>query len=432
MVDETTSQAEPRSAKLLKTLAVLGLVVLILALCVPMCRSAILWYSEWNGPHRSITDVADLDGDGDLDVIVGHTRWEAMDISWAGIILWINQGGGQFARNHQELPGGFSAVAADVDGDEDADLLILDGYELMLCLNQGGLQGGKLGVFKTRGSIGPSNQWRGHADMGGSVILGDLNNDGALDGFVAGCCYGTGEDPFVDSSHLPSIAWVWIYERDSKGRLVDHTLSLSELDGLPMRAVALGDLDGDGDLDAFAAVGAPTIGESDSLDDLILLNDGSGNFTASDQWQGSSDSAAVALGDVDGDGDLDALVGTKNGAILWINQSGAPGGQEAMFAPSEQKLSRGQIKAVFLYDLDDDGDQDALIAGLRQAVIWWNDGQAGFAQSSQRFRYYEPDGLAIGDFDGDGAPDIFAGAIYEAYAVWSNQGDGTFREGGWH
>ena len=52
------------------------------------------------------------------------------------------------------------------------------------------------------------------------------------------------------------------------------------LDGRPIREVALGDLDGDGDLDVFAAMGKPTMGTIDSLDDLILLNDGKGSLAA--------------------------------------------------------------------------------------------------------------------------------------------------------
>lgn len=424
MVNETTSQAKSRPAKLFGLLAALGLVVLVLYLGAGFFT---VLYSEWKGPHRSITDVADLDGDGDLDVIVEHTRWESADASWTGIILWINQGGGQFARSDQELPGGFSAAAGDVDGDGDADLIVLDGYELTLSLNQGGAQAGQIGVFKTNSPIRPSNQWRGHADMGGSVILGDLNNDGAVDGFVTGCCYGSGENPLVDSSHIPSSTWVWINEWDPRGWLVRHTLSLGELDGLPVRAAAMGDLDGDGDLDVFAAIGAPTIGAGNSLDDLVLLNDGSGNFIASDQWLGDSDSTALALGDLDGDDDLDALVGTRNGAIVWINQGRAQGEQEGLFALSGQQISGNQIRALFLSDLDGDGDQDALIAGLQQAVIWWNNGQAVFKQSSQRFDYSERHGLAIGDFNSDGSPDIFAGADTEAYGLWLNQGDGIFQ-----
>jgi hypothetical protein len=49
-----------------------------------------------------------------------------------------------------------------------------------------------------------------------------------------------------------------------------------------------------------------------------------------------------------------------------------------------------------------------------------------FVQSNQRFRFSEPQGPVIGDFDGDGWPDIFAGGHDDDYRVWLNQGDGRF------
>ncbi len=93
-----------------------------------------------------------------------------------------------------------------------------------------------------------------------------------------------------------------------------HIIPMDFLDGLPIRQAALGDLDGDGDLDIYAAVGKPTMGTIDSMDDLILLNDGTGKLTAFDQPLGNTDSTSVALGDVNGDERLDALVGTSTGA----------------------------------------------------------------------------------------------------------------------
>ena len=121
-----------------------------------------------------------------------------------------------------------------------------------------------------------------------------------------------------------------------------HIIPMDFLDGRPIREAALGDLDGDGDLDVFAAVGKPTMGTIDSLDDLILLNDGTGRLTAFDQQLGNTDSTSVALGDVNGDKRLDALVGTSDGARLWINQSNKMGSGEPIFVPAEQSFEAVQ------------------------------------------------------------------------------------------
>jgi hypothetical protein len=232
---------------------------------------------------------------------------------------------------------------------------------------------------------------------------------------------------------------------------------MDSLDGKPIREAALDDSDGDGDLDVFAAVGKPTMGTTDSLDDLILLNDGTGRLAPFDQQLGNTDSTSVALGDVNGDGRLDALVGTSAGARLWINQSNEMGSGGPIFVPAEQsfeavqtvrdKLQAGfsaaadkllglylpygsiRTKAVFLADLDGDGDLDALLARLWGAEIWWNDGQGRFRRSDMSFAYKEDTGVAVADFDGDGDLDIFTGNNEEDYQVWWNDGRGVFTIG---
>lgn len=73
-------------------------------------------------------------------------------------------------------------------------------------------------------------------------------------------------------------------------------------------SVVLGDLDGDGDLDAiFAGL--------DGDEDPLWVNDGDGNFTAHPRPAdfGGASSTEVALGDLDRDGDLDAIVANSQG-----------------------------------------------------------------------------------------------------------------------
>jgi hypothetical protein len=236
-----------------------------------------------------------------------------------------------------------------------------------------------------------------------------------------------------------------------------HAIPLDALDGRPIRQAVLGDLDGDGDLDIVAAVGQPTLGTVDSLDDLILLNDGSGGLAVhrlASGSTGSTDSTSAAVGDVNGDERLDVLVGTDGGARLWINQGDGVQGKRPLFIPAEtsfeaQQTIKGKLqagfsaaadrlfglylpygslrtRAVFLKDLDGDGDLDALLARLWAAEVWWNDGQGSFSHSDTRLEYREDTGLAAADFDGDGDQDIFAGRNEDDYQIWWNDGQGEY------
>jgi hypothetical protein len=382
------------------------------------------------GPYHNSASVADLDGDGDLDVVITNLRHETETVFWAGPTLWFNQGGGEFSPGRIDL-GGPSTALGDIDADGDADIVQLNSGHLVLYLNKGGAQGGKRGEFSPL--LMPSSRADVHSwPTPGTVVLGDLNNDGRLDALVAYCCsLLIDSQPGVKTFH-PFLAWEWINTPDEKGRPLGHSQNLTSLGDMPMRPF-LGDLDGDGDLDVFAAMLPPKAAGSYDSADRVLLNDGSGIFVDSGQrlvnarLAGAAGSAAVALGDLDGDGDLDALVGETSGALAWINQGEAQGGQAGIFVAATQPIPGNPAEAVFLADLDRDGDLDALLAGKSQAAIWWNDGRAGFTDSGQRLRYTERYGLAVGDFNADGYLDVFAAAYDTEFHLWLNQGDGRLQ-----
>lgn len=418
MASESIPQVTPRFMLLRMTVLLLmlgGLVFLFFFFrCIDGC-----------GPYYNSTSVADLDGDGDLDVVLANVRHETDTIIWTGLTFWINQGGEKFTARRVEI-GGPSAAAGDLDGDGDADLFKIGMGEANLYTNQGGTQGRQPGEVLINRTIRPGDDL---IYPGGysPVVLGDLNQDGRLDAFVGSCCGATLTHDNGKQQYFQSMPWVWLNLLDNKGRLLDKVVSQSVLGDLPMHP-ALGDLDGDGDLDVYAAV-QPSRGSAEiTIADRVLLNDGSGTFTDSGQRLAhrgvNGGSTAAALGDLDGDGDLDALVGRTDGALVWTNLGGAQGGQPGVFGGSGENFSRDPGYNVFLADFDGDGDLDALLASITRAALWWNDGPRGFRDSGQRLRYNEQHGLAVADFNADGRPDVFTAAYDAQYHLWLNQGTG--------
>jgi hypothetical protein len=134
------------------------------------------------------------------------------------------------------------------------------------------------------------------------------------------------------------------------------------LDGDRTFSIALGDLDGDGDLDVLVANYLSPGG--------VWWNDGSGRLQRG-QNVGTETGHGVALGDLDGDGDLDAFV-IHNGDFnqVWFND------RMGHLTDSGQRL--GQLEdattMVSLGDVDGDGDLDALTTQYQRPVkLWLND-----------------------------------------------------------
>ncbi len=189
-------------------------------------------------------------------------------------------------------------------------------------------------------------------------------------------------------------------------------------------AVALGDLDGDGDLDAYLINGFY------SSQDRIFFNNGSGVFTDSGQTLATGFNRDVDLGDLDGDGDLDAfIVAYPNTAPFTYVNDGA-----GNFTPGWTGPAIVECSAVALGDLDNDGDLDAFLANLifsgtdKVDRVFWNNGFGVFTDSGQTLGTINSEDVALADIDNDGDLDAVTVSSESAWVSWVNSGTGYFTE----
>lgn len=187
--------------------------------------------------------------------------------------------------------------------------------------------------------------------------------------------------------------------------------------------IALGDLDSDGDLDAVCS-------NMQAIDSRVWLNDGHGRFTATEQRL-TQQGHGVDLGDLDGDGDLDIfMVCASYGPTGMENQKASKiylNNGLAEFRETGQNLGDSTLSGngVWLNDFDSDGDLDALVYYYQQDhVIYLNDGSARFIKSNISF----PILSTCGDLDGDGDVDLFIREEGTGFKVLANDDHGSFEQ----
>ncbi len=337
--------------------------------------------------YSSQVVVADIDGDGDLDIGFANGRGFSTASVAERVRLMINDGTGNFTDESiaRGAPIGFGRDVefGDIDGDGDLDMVVANDFlnQQRLLVNDG------TGNF-TDESV---------ARLGSLVIssahcsFGDVDDDGDLDLWFAkggASRFGSGSPQLLINDGTG------FFTNESAARVPP------QLFAEPMDCI-FGDLDGDFDLDVVA--GNRTANQS-----RTYFNDGTGVFTIGTLPSNSS-TYSFDLGDIDSDGDLD-IVGENSGAgsseAIFINDgSGVFANQSSTWIPSNPSIDDNDSKFL---DYDNDGDLDLVIASLGSTERILRNNGTSFQLIAGVITAIGDSSLdvEVADFDDDGDLDI--------------------------
>lgn len=241
---------------------------------------------------------------------------------------------------------------------------------------------------------------------GPTLATGDVNSDGLADVFIGGASGQAGAIYIQNSNSSFKKKQTPQFEKDN---LFEDTGS------------TFFDVDGDGDLDLFVASGGSSFENgSANYEDRLYENDGTGNFTKSKLPSGTYSSSCAVNFDFDKDGDDDIIVGGlvvpgrfPNAPVTRFlkNDNGVFADICGQIAPDLQQL--GMIKDMKWADLDGDGKEELLVAGewLPISIFKFENGQ--YLNATESFGLSNTNGwwncIEVADLDGDGDQDLVAG-----------------------
>lgn len=305
----------------------------------------------------------DIDADGDLDLFIGVLggAFNPNRTAAANFIFHENVGDRFFLRTRRYLNGidlgsETMPVLADIDGDGDLDLLVGNKIDPSRLEHP---QSARLYVFRNTGTpASPAFELADTLDLAQSYhyapAAGDLTGRGRVDLLLG--TWNHGVLFFRDEASEGEPRWVQ-----------DTTVTVPVPRGGNW-APALGDLDGDGLLDLV-------LGEA-SGELNLLINEGTAEtprFTLAEEgWLGIDIGrrATPTLYDIDGDGDLDLLVGSEDGPLrLWRNVGSAT---EPRFEEDPDfRIPLHAMSAPAFGDLRGRGEPDLISGGLGGGLVYW-------------------------------------------------------------
>jgi hypothetical protein len=355
--------------------------------------------------------AADFNGDGRLDLV-------AVNFYSNSATVLLNTGAApasvpQFTLAAAPVagnsPGGVGA--ADFNGDGLPDLAVANTNSgTVSVFFNGTAPGAAAGVFNAASAGSPLIvSYYGP----GPMVIGDFNNDGKPDIAVA---------DFTENVD-PGYASVFINGTTPGSASASFTLSAEPtVDGAPY-GIAAADMNGDGKLDLVVSSGANRSSDNASRVSVVLGN-GDGSFQAQQEIVVGTGLSlnGVAVADVNGDGRPDILVANSldNGSDLYVLLNTTPAGSSTMSFAAPLSFSTGiHTNDVAVGDFNGDGIPDIAVSGINEgtgtgAVVTFintttvSGGVSSFGLGSIATTVVGnyPQGLVVKDFDGDGRLDL--------------------------
>ena len=358
--------------------------------------------------------IADIDGDNLLDVYISNAEGQAN-------ALYLGDGTGGFASTEtsavtMSTSNSMSANLEDIDGDGTIDVFVSnwDGRDELFLAD----------VMQRAYTRAPGSVATAATDFTTAAAFGDVNDDGFLDLFV-----GNGKESIWDFGKYIYVTHTnGLYLGDGKGAFTAAPSSAATSEYEDTQAVAMGDLDGDGDLDLVAGNKLGNVS--------VYINDGHGSFHGAYSRDlaaaAGRKTTSVGLADVDNDHDLDLYVG-NNGEhnALYINVGNGSFVEASAVASGVSTVGNDLTTVALFLDANNDNQLDIFVGnqGTHNA-LYYGDGKGNFSVAPTGILTSPTSSIdtvtaCAADVNGDGFVDIFVGNRgQEASVLYLGTGNG--------
>jgi hypothetical protein len=332
------------------------------------------------GYGSTFVAVADLNGDGKLDAVVGNqcttTDGCGGGANSSSVGVLIGNGDGTFRPAASFDSGGYaivSLIAADVNGDGKVDLLVADDHAECSTYCPDGMAGVLLG--NGDGTFRKSATYDGGGLHGTALAVGDVNGDGRPDLIISDSC---------DASSNCAQGIIEVLSGNGDGTFTAG--KIYETGSYQPKSLVIADLNKDGKSDVTVTHYS---GES-----ATMFGNGDGTFRSAPVYaSGGGLAQSVAVADVNADGIADIIVSDQ--------------------CPNNFCSADGSVGVLL-------GDPDGT---FNQVVVYSTGGNSPYS-------------VATADFNGDGHLDLVVancgtsncgGTSFGSLGILINNGDGTFR-----